>query len=115
MTHRRSRNRYNRRGLAIAEWFCILGLVAAALFLFISTFGDSLSGDINSTADGLGEPSKLLKQIGDRAEKIRKARGPNGNNGVGNGEDPPPPGNAPINDGPGTGPGNPGNRGGAKK
>lgn len=35
-----------------------------------------------------------------------------GNNGVGNGQDPQPPGNPPINDGPGTGPGNPGNRGG---
>jgi len=35
-----------------------------------------------------------------------------GNNGVGNGVDPQPPGNPPINDGPGTGPGNPGNRGG---
>ena len=34
-----------------------------------------------------------------------------GNNGVGNGEDPQPPGNPPVNDGPGTGPGNPGNRG----
>jgi len=34
---------------------------------------------------------------------------PHGNNGVGNGEDPQPPGNPPINDGPGTGPGNPGN------
>ncbi len=33
-----------------------------------------------------------------------------GNNGVGNGQDPQPPGNPPINDGPGTGPGNPGNR-----
>ena len=29
-----------------------------------------------------------------------------GNNGVGNGEDTQPPGNPPINDGPGTGPGN---------
>ncbi|MBI5462521.1 MAG: hypothetical protein HY941_10085 [Gammaproteobacteria bacterium] len=36
--------------------------------------------------------------------------GPRGNNGVGNGEDPQPPGNPPINDGPGTGPGHPGNR-----
>ena len=40
----------------------------------------------------------------------------NGNNGVGNGIDPQPPGNPPINDGPGTSPGNPGarqrNRGG---
>jgi len=31
-----------------------------------------------------------------------------GNNGVGNGMDPQPPGNPPMNDGPGTGPGNPG-------
>jgi hypothetical protein len=38
-----------------------------------------------------------------------------GNNGVGNGIDPQPPGNPPINDGPGTGPGNPGNKGGAHK
>ena len=32
-----------------------------------------------------------------------------GNNGVGNGLDPQPPGNPPVNDGLGTGPGNPGN------
>ena len=37
---------------------------------------------------------------------------PKGNNGVGNGLDPQPPGNPPINDGPGTSPGNPGNKGG---
>ena len=40
---------------------------------------------------------------------------PKGNNGVGNGLDPQPPGNPPINDGPGTSPGSPGNRGGAHK
>jgi hypothetical protein len=40
---------------------------------------------------------------------------PNGNNGVGNGADGQPPGNPPVNDGPGTSPGNPGNRGGANK
>jgi hypothetical protein len=37
--------------------------------------------------------------------------GEKGNNGVGNGTDPQPPGNPPINDGPGTSPGNPGNKG----
>lgn len=31
-----------------------------------------------------------------------------GNNGLGNGRDPQPPGNPPVNDGPGTGPGTPG-------
>ena len=40
---------------------------------------------------------------------------PKGNNGVGNGIDPQPPGNPPVNDGPGTGPGNPGNKGGANR
>jgi hypothetical protein len=34
-----------------------------------------------------------------------------GNNGVGNGDDPQPPGNPPFNDGFGTGPGMPGNNG----
>jgi hypothetical protein len=41
-----------------------------------------------------------------RAEKDKEK----GNNGVGNGLDPQPPGNPPVNDGPGTGPGNPGNK-----
>jgi hypothetical protein len=36
-----------------------------------------------------------------------------GNNGVGNGLDPQPPGNPPPNDLAGTSPGNPGNQGGA--
>jgi hypothetical protein len=36
--------------------------------------------------------------------------GRKGNNGVGNGYDPQPPGNPPINDGAGSGPGNPGNK-----
>jgi hypothetical protein len=34
-----------------------------------------------------------------------------GNNGLGNGVDPQPPGNPPVNDGPGQFPGNPGNKG----
>ncbi|HEY3324537.1 MAG TPA: PA14 domain-containing protein [Planctomycetota bacterium] len=44
-----------------------------------------------------------------------QGQGSKGNNGVGNGVDPAPPGNPPVNDGAGTGPGNPGNKGGAKK
>ena len=49
------------------------------------------------------------------AQSASPAAGPTGNNGVGNGLDPQPRGNPPINDGPGTSPGNPGNRGGANK
>jgi len=50
-----------------------------------------------------------------KPEQMISPTQPHGNNGVGNGIDPQPPGNPPINDGPGTGPGNPGNRGGAHK
>ena len=39
-----------------------------------------------------------------------KGKKPKGNNGVGNGLDGQPPGNPPVNDGTGTGPGNPGNK-----
>lgn len=53
-----------------------------------------------------------------RGERLRQKRGgectcekgDRGNNGVGNGEDPQPPGNPPVNDGPGTGPGSPGRK-----
>ncbi|WP_338244457.1 hypothetical protein [Aurantiacibacter hainanensis] len=49
----------------------------------------------------------IAKSGGDGGGKIK---GPKGNNGLGNGIDPPPPGNPPRNDGPGTAPGKPGNR-----
>jgi hypothetical protein len=42
----------------------------------------------------------------ERGEKDKEK----GNNGVGNGLDSQPPGNPKVNDGPGTGPGNPGNK-----
>ncbi len=45
--------------------------------------------------------------------KCPPCKKPKGNNGVGNGEDPQPPGNPPVNDGDGTSPGDRGNRGGA--
>jgi hypothetical protein len=48
-------------------------------------------------------------------QNVSPTKGSKGNNGVGNGIDPQPPGNPPINDGPGTGPGNPGNKGGPNK
>ena len=49
----------------------------------------------------------------DRAEQARKSEEKDkekGNNGVGNGLDPQPSGEPKINDGPGTSPGNPGNK-----
>ena len=61
-----------------------------------------------SAGDRLGLPQTGLNRNPNSASSRQK-----GNNGVGNGEDPQPPGNPPINDGPGTGPGDPGNQGGA--
>ena len=58
------------------------------------------------------------RERGGEMEKNRKGEhGQNrehGNNGVGNGADAAPAGNPPANDGAGTGPGNPGNQGGAE-
>jgi hypothetical protein len=53
------------------------------------------------------EPGQIVMRLADKEVSPTK-----GNNGVGNGVDPQPPGNPPINDGPGTSPGNPGNKGG---
>lgn len=47
--------------------------------------------------------------------RVTEAVPEKGNNGVGNGEDGQPPGAPPVNDGAGTSPGNPGNKGGADK
>ena len=54
-----------------------------------------------------GRVGKGCKQAG------KPGQPPRGNNGVGNGRDPQPPGNPPVNDGANAGPGQPGNRGGA--
>jgi hypothetical protein len=54
----------------------------------------------------------LSTSMSSRAIAASGGHGPKGNNGVGNGQDPQPPGNPPVNDGPGTGPGHPGNNGG---
>lgn len=55
----------------------------------------------------------VIDRLDTWAETNGKERAsPRGNNGVGNGVDGPPPGNPKENDGPGTRPGNPGNKGG---
>ena len=59
-----------------------------------------------------GKPEKDCKDHDDKHDKDCRVEG---NNGVGNCVDPQPPGNPPVNDGPGTGPGNPGNRGLGKR
>jgi len=117
MNGRNRKRRYNRRGLALPEWFCLVGLLMAGVFVFWNMFGDPVQEQMNSTGAGVADPSQLLNYIGSPGGGEQKGHkgGPQGNNGVGNGEDPQPPGNPPINDGPGTGPGNPGCKGGAKK
>ena len=57
-----------------------------------------------SMVDKFGFQSRTAMTVQSPGSKV------SGNNGVGNGIDPQPPGNPKINDGPGTGPGNPGNK-----
>jgi hypothetical protein len=57
---------------------------------------------------------KGKRKDGDKGDNGKGKDKRKGNNGVGNGEDPQPPGEPPVNDGPGTGKGNPGNKGKGK-
>jgi hypothetical protein len=52
---------------------------------------------------------------GNQGNQGNNGVGSQGNNGVGNGVDPQPKGNPPMNDGTGTGTGTPGNQGGPNK
>lgn len=72
-----------------------------------------LNGDDDVEDDGDEQSQSASQSQSQSASQSQSESGGNGNNGVGNGEDPQPPGNPPINDGPGAGPGNPGNQGGA--
>ena len=101
-------NCHRRSGLALPEWFCILGLIGVGLFMAVGPMGEAASDGLQTTAVGVGDPSQLCNGA------IFQDDGSKGNNGVGNGIDGQPPGNPPVNDGPGTSPGNPGNKGGAK-
>lgn len=118
MSHSSVRQYHNRRGMAIPEWFCILGLVAVGSMVLWTTFGESVNQYTDTTASSVADPSTLRDHPAFGPCGPGEDDGspnPHGNNGVGNGEDPQPSGNPPVNDGPGTGPGNPGNRGGAHR
>jgi hypothetical protein len=69
---------------------------------------DIKSGVVNSRNQILN-PTTTQQQQAQRKNPPVTPSQP-GDNGVGNGEDPQPPGNPPVNDGPGTGPGKPGKR-----
>ncbi len=79
-----------------------------------SLSASAIDEEVEAASDEAAARVPPPKLIYDDAKELPDAK-PKGNNGVGNGEDPQPPGNPPVNDGPGTGPGNPGNKGGAKK
>ena len=107
MTRHDRRKHHNRYGLALPEWCCVLGVLTLAIFAAVKWAEAPVQGEINSAAEGIGDPTKLLDSPRFDKNKQKQSK-PNGNNGLGNGEDGQPPGNPPINDGPGTGPGNPG-------
>jgi cysteine-rich repeat protein len=58
-----------------------------------------------------GKKKELIQSCATQADILDGDETAKGNNGVGNGKDPQPPGNPPINDGEDTSPGNPGNKG----
>lgn len=66
-------------------------------------------GHKNNSAQNLGSGQSYLQGL--NSTPLYNTKKPKGNNGLGNGVDPAPPGNPPVNDGPGHTPGNPGNRG----
>ena len=88
--------------------------------LFISLFAlicllafAGIASYANATPDALAADQAVFRtKTALQAVSSGTPVGPKGNNGVGNGVDPQPPGNPPINDGSGTTPGNPGNKGG---
>ena len=87
---------------------CVVGLSGDTITITDSGgVGDNIVWTIVATDQSgnttTAEGHVLVENPGRSGEK--------GNNGVGNGEDPQPRGNPPINDGPGTSPGNPGNKG----
>jgi hypothetical protein len=95
-----------RMGLATPEWFCILGGLGLAVLI-----GAKAVGFVTSLK--YGDTDEMLQRQVDAGASSSNTT--HGNNGVGNGIDPAPPGSPPENDGVGTEPGNPGNRGGAWK
>ena len=83
-----------------------------------TTEGSKLQSDRRAFLKGCGKYSLtvppvmtvLLSTSLSSPAIAKSGGGSKGNNGLGNGIDPPPPGNPPVNDGPGSSPGNPGRR-----
>jgi len=110
-----------RYGVCTIETVCVGVFIVIGLTVSIGTLGSFTSKKLESNAKEITNRENLMKRfcgkpsqtVTEDEEGYVKSNRRKGNNGVGNGEDPQPPGNPPINDGPGTSPGNPGNRGGA--
>ena len=100
---------------AVSMFFGVAILVAALLTTVqAGTKSESNSkGSKNPKTDSFLGPDAVMLTASDHTQK--KISPTKGNNGVGNGLDPAPPGNPRENDGPGTSPGNPGNKGGKSK
>lgn len=99
-----------RNGLSIPEWFCILGLLGIAVYFGVGAIGNTTQSQFDTRLNG--DDGLLGRQAAAGGGTAATAKSPKGNNGLGNGIDPAPPGNPPENDGAGTSPGNPGNKGG---
>jgi hypothetical protein len=87
-----------------------LGFGTLVLLAAVSSLGGITKLGLDDNAKQWGDPSQAVSTDAGSASKSKSQ----GDNGVGNGsEDGQPSANAPVNDGEGTSPGNPGNQGGA--
>ena len=125
MSHSKSKS-IVKRGMGTVETVLLILLVACGLLIIIQKVGFHSKEQLNSTANELETEGSFFGRFTGQKQKAEKSKAAEeteaeyeseyerqkGNNGVGNGLDPQPPGDPPINDGPGTSPGNPGNRGG---
>ena len=63
----------DRHGLAIVEWFALVGGVGVVILLAVSQLGDAANTELNKTSADMMNPQELAKRYG------------KGNNGFGNG------------------------------
>jgi hypothetical protein len=111
------RSLHQRRGMSTVEWVCILGFGTIVLLASVSSLGGFARQGLDANAKQWGDPSQSVSAGSSSSSSANggsKSQS-QANNGLGNGSDDGTPGNSSDNDGAGTSPGNPGNKGGAKK
>ncbi len=72
----RNTRKGNRLGLAIPEWFAVVGGLGVIIIFAVMQMGDAAKTELNATSNTLLDPSQMSNRFK-----------PKGNNGFGNGGD----------------------------